>query len=75
MEGCPKFGSEECIPIGDKVEHQTIFAIPFVEEHDSDLGSGVCGVGSSDANVGLEWVNYGQDGVFPMFLREWPNEI
>ena len=66
VEGCPKFSGEEWVLIGNKVQHQPVFAIPFVEEHDGDFGGSVSGVGSSDADVGPKRVCHGQDSVFPV---------
>lgn len=50
------------------MEHQAVFTVPFVKEYNGNLGSGVCGVGTSDAYVSAKKVSHGQDGILPILL-------
>ena len=75
MECGPEFGGEKRVLIGDEVKHQSILAIPFIEEYHHNLGSSVHRVGGSYMNIGTEQVHHGQNGVFTMFLRKWSDEV
>jgi hypothetical protein len=75
MEGSPKFSSEEGISVRDEVQHEAIFAVPFIEKYNGNLGSGICGVGTSNAYVSTKEISHGQDGVFSILLWEWANEV
>jgi hypothetical protein len=44
MEGSPHVGGEEWVLIRDDVKHQTILAVPFIENYHSNLSGGVHGV-------------------------------